>query len=160
MRELPPYHTGIKPEWIDYNGHMRDAYYGLVLSYATDDMMDHVGLDASYRERTRCTLYTIEAHIHYLHEVKITDSLVITTSVLDADRKRVHVGCKFTCARLAAAQPAATAEAMLVHVQQGAAPVSAPFPQDVAARLLALKVDDSGRAAFIPASRKIELKRR
>ncbi|EEE35651.1 conserved hypothetical protein [Rhodobacteraceae bacterium KLH11] len=30
----------MKPEWIDYNGHMQDAYYGLVFSYAVDAMQD------------------------------------------------------------------------------------------------------------------------
>ena len=57
---LPPYRAQLQREWIDYNGHVRDAYYGLVLSYAIDDVMDHLGLDAAYRERTRCTLYTLE----------------------------------------------------------------------------------------------------
>jgi acyl-CoA thioester hydrolase len=164
LSELPPFQAAVQPEWIDYNGHMRDAYYGLVLSYAMDDMMDRVGLDAPYRERTQCTLYTIEVHVHYLREVKITDSLVIHTAILDADRKRVHVGCRFTCARLTAATPVATAEAMMVHVHQGAEPMSAPFPPDIAERLQALRQDDTARAAahaaFGPSSRKIELKRR
>ena len=60
LNTLPLYRAKIQPEWSDYNGHLRDAYYGLVLSYAIDDVMDHVGLDAAYRERTRCTLYTLE----------------------------------------------------------------------------------------------------
>jgi len=32
--------------------------------------MDHLGLDEAYRKSTRCTLYTLEMHIHFLHEVK------------------------------------------------------------------------------------------
>ncbi len=28
------YQTTVRPEWIDYNRHMQDAYYGLVFSYA------------------------------------------------------------------------------------------------------------------------------
>ena len=67
----------VEPAWIDYNGHLRDAYYGLVMSYAIDDIMDHLGLDAPYRERTRCTLYTLELHMRYLHEVKSTDDLAV-----------------------------------------------------------------------------------
>ena len=49
----------------------------MVLSNAIDDVMDHLGLDAAYRERTRCTLYTLELHMHYLHEVKSTDELQV-----------------------------------------------------------------------------------
>ena len=40
------------------------------MSQATDALMDHLGLDAAYRTRTHCTLYTLEMHIHYLQEVK------------------------------------------------------------------------------------------
>jgi acyl-CoA thioesterase FadM len=25
---IAPYRATIEPEWIDYNGHLRDAYYG------------------------------------------------------------------------------------------------------------------------------------
>jgi len=98
---LRPYHATIEPAWIDYNGHLRDAYYGLILSFATDDMMDQVGLDAGYRARTQCTLYTLEVHIHYLHEVKSDDRLEVRTSVLDCDRKRIHVAGLIREARIA-----------------------------------------------------------
>ena len=63
----------------------------------------------------RCTLYTLEVHIHYLHEVKAADELAVHTSMLDSDRKRIHARGVFTCARLA--EPVAVAEAMLLHVQ-------------------------------------------
>jgi uncharacterized protein (DUF849 family) len=75
MTELPIYRAKIEPQWIDFNGHLRDAYYGLVASYAIDDLMDFLGLDAAYRARTHCTLYTLELHLHFLHEVKSTDDL-------------------------------------------------------------------------------------
>ena len=128
------------------------------MSYAIDDIMDHLGLDAAYRERTRCTLYTLELHMRYLHEVKSTDDLVIETSILDADRKRVQMGCRFICGRLNDA--AATGEVMLLHVHQGEKPASTPFPQDIDARLQALKMPAEAGAAWGPGSRKIEILRR
>ena len=67
MRDLPVYRATLEADWIDYNGHLRDAYYGLVASYAVDAVMDALGLDAAYRADTNCTLYTLEMHIHYLH---------------------------------------------------------------------------------------------
>jgi acyl-CoA thioester hydrolase len=158
MQELPVYGARIEPEWIDYNGHLRDAYYGLVLSYATDDMMEHVGLGADYRRHTRCTLFTLEVHINYLHEVKRHDDLSVRTSVLDHDAKRILAGCTFHCAGRAA--PVATAEALLLHVLQGDKPAATPFPPEVAARLATLQLNAGARAAFAPASRKIELRRR
>jgi len=77
MTSLPPYRARIDASWIDYNGHLRDAYYGVMVSLAVDAVMDELGLDAAYRERTRCTLYTLEMHLHYLHEVKSSDEVDI-----------------------------------------------------------------------------------
>ena len=158
MIELPVYRATIEPAWIDFNGHVRDAYYALVASYAVDDVMDQLGLDAAYRERTHCTLYTLEEHLHYLHEVKSSDDLTVSTLILDFDSKRIHVGCRFISSRVS--EPVATAEMMLLHVHQGDKPTAASFPDEVSARLEALKVPPASRAAFVPSSRTIELKRR
>ncbi len=158
MTELPVYRAAIEPSWIDYNGHLRDAYYGVVASLAVDDVMDRLGLDAAYRERTHFTLYTLELHLHYLHEVKGSDELAVNSSILDFDRKKIHLGCRFNCSRLA--EPVAIADLMLLHVHQGDKPAAAPFPDQVSAKLEALKVSPDFREAFGPSSRKIELKRR
>jgi acyl-CoA thioester hydrolase len=155
---LPLYRAKIQPEWIDYNGHVRDAYYGLVLSFAIDDVMDHVGLHAAYRERTRCTLYTLELHMHYLHEVMASDDLYVATSILDTDRKRMHLGCRFGCGRMSEA--VATGEVMLLHVHQGDKPASAALPPDIERTLESLRLPSDARAAWGPGSRKIELIRR
>ena len=158
LTELPVYQVKIEPEWVDFNGHVRDAYYGLAASYAVDGLMDHFGLDAPYRERTHCTVYTLEMHIHFLHEVKDLDDLKIHAFILDVDRKRIHAGLAFHCSRLA--DPAATADTMLLHVHQGEKPASAPLPQAVIERLSAEKLSAAARDAWGPLSRKIELKRR
>jgi acyl-CoA thioesterase FadM len=152
---LPVFPVKIEAEWIDFNGHVRDAYYTLAASYATDVAMDHMGVDAAYRTRTGCTLYTVELHIHYLREVKRDDELTIATSVFDFDRKRIHVGCRFMCARLE--DPAATAELMLIHVHQGEKPSIKNFPEEVITKLAALKSAAPPREQFAPGSRKIEL---
>jgi acyl-CoA thioester hydrolase len=158
VTELPAYRASIHPGWIDYNGHLRDAYYCVVVSYAIDDVMDHLGLDAPYRERTRCTLYTVELHMHYLQEIKSTDVLEVKTSVLDADRKRLHAACDFRCPRIEG--PAASAELMLLHVQQGEKPSVVPFPAEVLERLERLKLPAVALAARTHGSRRIEIKRR
>jgi acyl-CoA thioester hydrolase len=158
VSEFPLYRAAIQADWIDFNGHLRDAYYALVASFAIDEVMDHLGLDAAYRARTHCTLYTLEVHLHYLHEVKSSDDLRIHTSVLDFDRKRLHVGCRFICSRVD--EPVATAEMMLLHVHQGDKPAVASFPDEVSAKLAELRLSAAGREAFGPGSRKIEMKRR
>jgi acyl-CoA thioester hydrolase len=158
VTELPAFRATLKPDWIDYNGHLRDAYYVVAMSLAVDEVMDHLGLDARYRERTRCTLYTLELHIHYLHEIKATDELSVATSVLDYDAKRILAACDFRCPRIDG--PAASADLMLMHVHQGEKPAGAPFPAEVAARLESLKASPAEAAARRFFSRKIEIKRR
>jgi acyl-CoA thioester hydrolase len=152
------YSTAIEAEWIDYNRHLRDAYYGLVLSYACDAFMDRIGLDAAYRERTACTLYTLEQHLHFLHEVMASDRLDVHLRLLGADRKRIHAAFDFYCARYP--DPVAIGELMLLHVHQGPTPAAAPFPEAVQGALDALVAATAGIAPPGPASRRIELRAR
>jgi acyl-CoA thioester hydrolase len=123
------YRTEVAPEWIDYNGHLRDAYYSLIISFATDALMDRVGLDEAYRARTRCTLYTLEMHMHFLREVKKTDVVDVSVRILGTDRKRIHAALDLRCGRYP--DPVATAEIMLLHVHQGDEPKAQAFPPGV-----------------------------
>lgn len=154
MAGVPIYETAIEPEWIDYNGHVRDAYYGLIASGACDALMDRLGLDAAYRTRTHCTLYTLEMHVHYLSEVKASDRIAVDVTVLGSDHKRLHAG--FTLRRAPDGPVAATVEFMLLHVRQGDTPGSAPFPPEVAAAIAALAAA-APAAGFSPGSRALKL---
>lgn len=157
MSGLQIYQTPIAPEWIDYNGHLRDAYYVLIVSQATDALMDHLGLDAAYRTRTQCTLYTLELHIHYLHEVKSADSAAVQVRILAADHKRIHAAFELRCG--AQGPLAAAAEVMLLHVrQQPEGVVSAPFPPAVSAALAGLQTSAGAAAPGVPGSRRMELR--
>jgi acyl-CoA thioester hydrolase len=154
---VPIYATAIRPEWIDYNGHLRDAYYGLIVSEATDALMDRVGVDAAYRSRTGCTLYTLEMHFHFLHEVKQADTVAVEVRILAVDRKRIHAA--FELARTGHAAVAATAELMLLHVrQQGDTVASEPFPPEVTTRLAQLQAASVRLQADGPGSRRMELR--
>jgi acyl-CoA thioester hydrolase len=154
---IPLYQTAIRPEWIDYNGHLRDAYYGLIISEASDALMDRVGLDAAYRSRTGCTLYTVEMHLHFLHEVKQSDTATVAVRILAVDQKRIHAA--FEIARAGEAGIAATAEVLLLHVRQlGDSAASAPFPAQVGAALAQLATASAALEAAGPASRRIELR--
>jgi acyl-CoA thioester hydrolase len=154
---IPIYQTPILPEWIDYNGHLRDAYYVLIVSQATDALMDRIGLDEAYRRRTQCTLYTVELHIQYLQEVKQTDTALVTMRILGADAKRIHVA--FELASAGATRVAAVAEVMLLHVcQQPQAATTTPFPPEVSAAIAQLQAAGAGLAPATPGSRRLELR--
>ena len=106
------YRTELAPEWIDYNGHLRDAFYGLIVSYATDALLDRLGMDAGYRNRTQNTLYTLEMHSHFFHEVEKSDSVFVNVRILGVDQKRIHAA--FDIVRDADAVVAASVEMMLL----------------------------------------------
>ncbi len=151
------YRTPVHAEWIDYNGHLRDAYYGLIFSEATDALMDRLGIDAPYRQSTHNTLYTVEMHINYLQEVHQSDTVTVGVRILDSDAKRMLVGMELTSPRRA--EPAATAELMLLHVHQGETPATVPFPAAIAQAIEQFRKDWPGALAG-PGSRRMEIRRR
>ncbi|GAB3497015.1 thioesterase family protein [Nocardiopsis coralliicola] len=145
------YRTPVRPEWIDYNGHLSEGYYVLVFGFATDALMDRVGLDAAYREATGCSLYTVEAHVRYLREVPPGAELEVATAVAAVEGKKLRL-CHTL---LVDGAERATEELLALHVD-GVSGRSAPFPDDVAARLAALSAplpDWAGRAITGPAPR-------
>ena len=156
--DLAIYRTQVLPEWVDYNGHLRDAYYVLVASYAVDALMEHLGIDAPYRQRTHCTLYTLEVHVHFFHEVKQEDLLEVTVRIAAADAKRIHAEFHVACARLT--EPAASIELMLLHVEQGESVKSVAFPAEIARALETLQAATAGVPPAKRSSRKMELRGR
>lgn len=91
MTSLSVYTATVLEEWVDYNGHMSEAYYVLVFGYATDAAMDALGLGDRYRTATNRSLYTVEAHVRYLREVGLGAQLDVTTDVVNATDKKLHL---------------------------------------------------------------------
>lgn len=122
----------VRPEWIDYNGHLTEGGYVFVFGYATDALMDQVGLGAEYRKSSGCSLYTVEAHVRYLGEVRDDVELEVLTRVVSAGSKKLRLCHEM---RVDGAL-VATEEVMALHVdqQQGRA---VAFPEDVAERIAA-----------------------
>ncbi|MFJ3448928.1 thioesterase family protein [Pseudomonas sichuanensis] len=124
MPALTTYRTAVPPDWVDYNGHLRDAYYLLIFSYATDALMERIGLDADARGQSGHSLFTLEAHINYLHEVKLDTEVWVQTQILGFDKKRLHL--YHSLHRAGFDEALAASEQMLLHVDL-AGPKSAPF---------------------------------
>ena len=87
---LALHREAVRPEWIDYNGHMNVAYYVLAFDHATDAFFDYLGLDDAYREETGGSTFAAETHVTYQREVREGDPLRFTTQLLDYDSKRLH----------------------------------------------------------------------
>ena len=158
MTALKIYSTAIAPEWIDYNGHLRDAYYVLIASLAVDALMDRIGIDARYRKASHCTLYTVEMHMHYLREIGAEDGVEVLARILGADGKRMHLALELV--REEGREAAATCEMMLLHVHQGATVRTAAFPESVAAAIAKLRQTTAALSADGPGSRRMELRAR
>ncbi|MBF8746199.1 MULTISPECIES: thioesterase family protein [Pseudomonas] len=124
MPALITYRTPVQEDWVDYNGHLRDAFYLLIFSYATDALMERIGLDADSRGQSGHSLFTLEAHINYLHEVKQGTEVWVQTQIIGFDTKRLHV-CH-SLHRPGFDEVLAASEQMLLHVDL-AGPRSAPF---------------------------------
>ncbi len=105
--------THVRPEWIDYNGHMSESRYLQVFGDAMDALYRRVGVDEDYRAAARM-FYTVESHLVHAAEARVNEPLEVTTQVLAFDDKRLHVFHRLY--RASDATLLATAEQMHLHV--------------------------------------------
>ena len=126
------YTPRVKSEWIDYNGHMNVAFYVLAFDEALDRIHDKMGLGRPYREQTDHSTFALEAHVHWLQEMKLDDPMRFTVQLLDRDNKRMHLFLLMEHGN--DGYVAATYENLLMHVDLRTRR-SSPFPQEVQARI-------------------------
>jgi carnitine 3-dehydrogenase len=129
-------HTpSVRPEWVDYNGHMSESCYLLVFGDNSDAYFRMIGIDESYRDQGGHSFYTVETHIHNIREVAEGEPLRLTLQLVDADDKRMHIF--HSMHHGTGGDLLATAEQMLVHVDM-AQGRSAPMPADLLTRVQAV----------------------
>jgi carnitine 3-dehydrogenase len=120
--------TRVRPEWIDYNGHMTDSRYLQVFGDALDALYRRVGIDESYRAASKM-FYTVESHLVHKAEARVNEPVDVTVQVLSVDDKRLHVFHRLL--RTGDGTVIATAEQMHVHVDTASRKAS---PIDAAVR--------------------------
>ncbi|RLQ20648.1 thioesterase [Seongchinamella sediminis] len=146
----------VRPEWIDYNGHMSEAYHVLVFGYATDALLDAIGIDETFRQQQQCSVYTLEAHIRYLAEVPVGVPLQVVTVVTDSDHKRLHVN--HVMLRSDSGAVVASTELMLMYVDTEAGS-SADFPAAIGAEIARFRQRYPGRPERGDMGRRIAIRR-
>jgi acyl-CoA thioester hydrolase len=104
----------VRPEWIDYNGHMNVAYYVLIFDHATDAALDGLGLGELYRKQSGCSVFVGEMHVNYRQEITEGDDATVATRLLATDERRLVLFHEMSCARFAT--PVAGNEVLCVHV--------------------------------------------
>ncbi|MDE2579898.1 MAG: thioesterase family protein [Hyphomicrobiales bacterium] len=153
----PLFQTRVQREWIDYNGHMNDAWYAHVFSKSVDRVMSAIGLDQDGRARTSRTIYTLTMTIHYLNEVHAGEALAVRGRILAHDDKRLHLWLEMT--RGDGATAALNEQMLLCVDQSGEKPRGAPFEEDQIARIRAFHAFDADKAWPKQAGRGIALAR-
>jgi acyl-CoA thioester hydrolase len=134
------YQVTVGPEWIDYNGHLNDAGYAVLLSAANEVLLDDLGLSERYRRETGRALYTVASQIRYLAECKLGDVMVARSLLVSADAKRIRLHTELVRADEVVV---ATGEYLYLHVDEAAGGVTAMPPDRSAAvaALLAVQAD-------------------
>jgi len=147
--------THVRPEWVDYNGHMTDSRYLQVFGDATDALFRYIGVDDEYRKAGRA-LYAVETHVTHNAEAKAAEPVYVTTQVLGVDDKRVHL---FHCLnRHRDDALIATAEQLYLHVSTTAGK-AAPMESLVRGRLEKIRAAQASLAMPAQAGRRVGMSR-
>jgi acyl-CoA thioester hydrolase len=143
----------VPAEWIDYNGHMMDAYYFVAFTEATEALLDHVGLGAAYRAGTGCGMYTAESHLCFHASVAAGAELRYSSQLLGCDAKRLHVFHRMT---VPPGDDVATNELMFLHVDIALGRV-VPIPAQHGRRAAALAAEHAALPVPAAAGRRIAM---
>src|SRR5262245_53657485 len=110
-------HRGtVKPDWVDYNGHMGDFAYTIVFSQALDAFMEAIGLDATRRRETGCTLRESELRIAFLREFHEGQAYEVRLRVLDRQPQSLRLFGQMIDAE--SGLDAALADQLLIYVNK------------------------------------------
>ena len=148
------YEITVPAEWTDYNRHLTESAYLLIMGESSDAFFRFLGVDDAYRQEGR-SLYTVETHLRNLREAHEGEHLRLTIQVLGIDAKRLHILHEMYSVTDGLV---ATAEQMLLHVDMRAGKAIA-FPGHIARRLREIRTAHAalpvpayvGRSIRIPA---------
>ena len=131
------YHTTVKPEWIDGNGHMNVAWYVLAFDQAVDVFYRSFGIDQDYLQQQGGSTFTMEMNVSYRRELRLGEPLRVSTQLIGFDTKRLHYYNRMVHAEHG--WLAATSECLALHVSLTTRRVT-PFPDALRTRLEQVRV--------------------
>ena len=154
---LEAFRGHIKPEWIDFNGHMNVGYYVVAFDLGSMAFLDAVGMGYTYPERRGGSTFGLEMHVTYDREIHKDDPYVIHTRVLDCDQKRIHMYHEMRHG--SEGWLAATNEIITMHINMKERR-SAPFPDDIMEMLNKIKKAHADLPTPSGVGRKIGIRRK
>jgi len=151
---LDLYSCRVKPNWVDYNGHMNEAAYLEAFGWAADVMFRYIGIDEAYRAAGK-SVYTVETHINYIQEVGTGEPLRFTLQMLGVDDKRFHFFHHMYHGQTG--ELLATAEQLLLHVDMNASK-ACPFEPQVKTAIEAIVDAHKGLETPVNVGRQMAVK--
>lgn len=121
----------VRDEWIDYNGHLNEAYYISFISDATDELLIEIGMGPDYRSASKCSLFTAESHIRYLGQILPESTVEIRNYIISVDVRKIVSWHEIW----SNGELAATAEQVGVHVDSTTGR-ACPFPLPIRSTLV------------------------
>lgn len=112
----------VPPDWTDYNNHMNESRYLQCFSDAADTFLRMIGVDDTYVSEGK-SYFTVETHIQHIGEVKALEPVYVTTQVMMARGKKLHL---FNRLFHGDGELLATGEQMYIHVDLNARGASEP----------------------------------
>jgi acyl-CoA thioester hydrolase len=139
----------VKPDWVDYNGHMGDFAYTIVFSEAVAAFMERIGVDAAHRRETGCTLRVSEIRIAFLREFHEGESYEVRLRIIDRQAQSVRLFGQMIDAE--SGFDAALSDQLLVYASEaGDGPGAAcSFPEAIRRRIDQLHGSDAD-APLVP----------
>jgi len=137
----------------DYNGHFNEAQSLVLLTVATDTLLDLIGLDAAGREQLQYSAFTVQNQLYYRAEAHLGDQLFARTQLLGFDEKRLRLYHQLV--READQQIIVEMEGLLLGVDTEQRAVT-PWPAPVLAGLRSLAQQQAGLPMPETAGRGIE----
>ncbi len=149
------YGVEVPASWIDFHGHMSEAYYLLTMSEASEPFFDYIGCDPAYRS-AGSSLYSVSWRLDFHSEVHKGDRLDVDTILLERDSKRMHVLNQVW--RPDCAEAVATGEQIFLHVDTTAGRAT-DMPDKLAAAASAIEAAHSMLSRPTTVGRGLALKR-
>ncbi len=126
----------VKPEWLDYNGHLNMAYYNVLFDQGVDEAAIPLGLGPEYLDECQGSFFTAEVHVTYLRELASGAPVYSTFQLIDVDAKRMHFYQELFHAE--EGWISAASEQLALHIDMTAKKVT-PWPDRIHAALTALR---------------------
>ena len=92
LNDLPITNTQeILEDYIDIMGHMNVMWYMHIFSYGSRNLFDSFGFGEDYVHRTGNGSFALEAHIRYLNELRLGDTAIVRSRLIDRSDKVIHI---------------------------------------------------------------------